>query len=92
MSVGITARLMERFGSTTVGTIAAERTKVLTSLGQHQLQALTGGFHLAWAIGAGAVAVGALITFQWLRPRPRPDEVIAQRDEQGAIELQLEAA
>ncbi|MBV8999026.1 MAG: hypothetical protein JO304_08205, partial [Solirubrobacterales bacterium] len=55
------------------------------------LQALTGGFHLAWAIGAGAVAAGLLITLVWLRPPARPDEVI-QLEEHEPVEFQLEAA
>ena len=47
-------------GTAALASVAAERTKVLAGRGQHHLQALTGGFHLGWAIGAGAVGVGAL--------------------------------
>jgi EmrB/QacA subfamily drug resistance transporter len=90
--VNASLQISAAIGIAALGTVAAERTKVLTGLGQHQLQALTGGFHLAWAIGAGAVAVGALITLLWLRPRPRADEVITQLDEREAADLQLEAA
>jgi hypothetical protein len=73
--------------------VAASRTKVLASVGQHHLQALTGGFHLAWAIGAGAVAVGALVTLLWLRPPARPDEVITlEEHDHEPVEFQLEAA
>jgi MFS family permease len=90
--VNASLQISAAIGIAALGTVAAERTKVLTSLGQHQLQALTGGFHLAWAIGAGAVAVGALITLIWLRPRTRPAEVVNQVDERDTAELQLEAA
>ena len=71
--------------------MAAERTKALAGLGHHHLQALTGGFHLGWAIGAGAVGVGALIALLWLRPERRPAEVVTVRDREP-VELELEAA
>jgi EmrB/QacA subfamily drug resistance transporter len=89
--VNASLQISAAIGIAALGTVAAERTKVLTGLGQHPLQALTGGFDLAWAIGAGAVAAGALVTLVWLRPRPRPDEVI-ELDEREAPEFQLEAA
>jgi len=89
--VNASLQIAAAIGTAALGTVAAERTKVLTSLGQHHLQALTGGFHLAWVIGAAAVAAGALITAVWLRPRSRPDEVM-QAEDREAIELRLEAA
>jgi EmrB/QacA subfamily drug resistance transporter len=89
--VNASLQISAAIGTAALGTVAAERTKVLTSLGQHHLQALTGGFHLAWAIGAGAVAAGALITVMWLRPRGRADEV-TQVEDGEAIEFRLEAA
>ena len=46
-------------GTAAVATIAADRTKALAGLGQRHLQALTGGFHLGWAVAAGAVGIGA---------------------------------
>jgi len=33
------------------------------------LEALTGGFHLGWAVAAGAVRVGGLVAVLSLRPR-----------------------
>jgi EmrB/QacA subfamily drug resistance transporter len=89
--VNASLQISAAIGTAALSTVAASRTKVLTGLGQHQLQALTGGFHLAWEIGAGAVAAGALITLVWLRPSRRPDEVV-QVDEHEAAELRLEAA
>jgi MFS family permease len=89
--VNASLQIAGAIGVAALGTVAAERTKVLTGLGQHHLQALTGGFHLAWALGAGAVIIGALITIVWLRPPARTDEVI-QLDEQEPARLQLEAA
>jgi hypothetical protein len=89
--VNASLQISAAIGIAALGTVAAERTKVLAGLGQHHLQALTGGFHLAWAIGAGAVAIGALITLIWLRPPARPDEVI-RLEEREPAEFQLEAA
>jgi EmrB/QacA subfamily drug resistance transporter len=89
--VNASLQISGAIGIAALGTIAAARTKTLTGLGQHHLQALTGGFHLAWAIGAGAVAAGALITLLWLRSPARPDEVISLEEHEPA-EFQLEAA
>ena len=72
--------------------MAAQRTKVLTGLGQHQLQALTGGFHLAWAIGAGTVVVGALIALLWLRARRRVRPEVVELLEDDPVSFELEAA
>ena len=87
--------LSAAIGIAALGTVAASRTKALAGLGQHHLQALTGGFHLAWAIGAGAVAVGALITLVWLRPPARPVQGradVTPADDHGVVEFELEAA
>ena len=92
--VNASLQISAAIGMAALGTVAASRTKVLAGLGQHPLQALTGGFHLAWAIGAGAVAIGALITLLWLRPPARPDEVEAtvRIEDHEALDFQLEAA
>jgi EmrB/QacA subfamily drug resistance transporter len=93
--VNASLQISAAIGTAALGTVAAERTKVLAGLGQHPLQALTGGFHLAWAIGAGAVAVGALITLLWLRPPARPDEVkadLSRFEDRDSVEFELEAA
>jgi MFS family permease len=93
--VNASLQISAAIGTAALSTVAAARTKVLSGLGQHHLEALTGGFHLAWAIGAGAVAVGALVTLLWLRPPTRPDEVSAEvtrANDHEAIEFELEAA
>ncbi len=78
-------------GTAALATVAAERTKALAGLGHHHLQALTGGFHFGWAIGAGAVGVGALIALLWLRPQRRPAEAVTDRD-RDPVEFELETA
>jgi EmrB/QacA subfamily drug resistance transporter len=89
--VNASLQISGAIGIAALSTAAADRTKVLAGLGQHHLQALTGGFHLAWVIGAGAVAVGALVTLLWLRPPGRQDEVVRLEEHEG-VEFQLEAA
>ncbi len=79
-------------GTAALSTVAAERAKVLAGLGQDHLHALTGGFHLGWAIGAGAVGVGALVALLWLRPRRRPVEVVTVREREQVEFGELEAA
>jgi EmrB/QacA subfamily drug resistance transporter len=90
--VNASLQISAAIGIAALGTVAAARTKVLTGLGQHPVQALTGGFHLAWAIGAGAVLVGALIAVVWLRPSGRSAEVVADLREENPVEFELEAA
>src|SRR5581483_7620439 len=80
-------------GIAVLGTVAAERAKVLAGLGQHHLQALTGGFHLAWALGAGAVGAGALVALLCLRrPRAAETEAVSLREHDQTGAARLEAA
>src|ERR1700733_12209321 len=90
--VNASLQISAAIGIAALGTVAAQRTKVLTGEGQHQLQALTGGFHLAWAVGAGAVLVGALIVVVWLRPSARSDDDVASLRDENSVEFELEAA
>jgi EmrB/QacA subfamily drug resistance transporter len=78
-------------GTAALGSIAAERTKVLAGHGHDHLQALTVGFHLGWAIGAGAVGVGALVALLSLRPSRRLAAVVTIRDREP-VEFEEEAA
>jgi MFS family permease len=88
--VNASLQISGAIGIAALATVAAERAKVLDGLGQHHLQALTGGFDLAWAIGAGAVGAGALIALIWLRPPARAETVPAR--DQEPLGLELEAA
>jgi EmrB/QacA subfamily drug resistance transporter len=86
--VNASLQISAAIGIAALGTVAAERTKVLAGLGEHHVQALTGGFHLAWAIGAGAVLVGALVALVWLRSPGRPAEVVELREDDPVFELE----
>jgi EmrB/QacA subfamily drug resistance transporter len=91
--VNASLQISGAIGIAALGSVAAERTKVLASLGQHHLQALTDGFHLAWALGAGAVGAGALIALLWLRrPRTPQAELVPAPQSDQPVRLELEAA
>jgi MFS family permease len=89
--VNASLQISAAIGIAALGTVAAERTKVLEGLGQQHVQALTGGFHLAWMIAAGAVAAGALIALVALRAPARSEEAVATENREP-VEYELEAA
>jgi EmrB/QacA subfamily drug resistance transporter len=89
--VNASLQISAAIGIAALGTVAAERTKVLAGLGQHQVQALTGGFHLAWAIAAGVVAAGAVITLLWMRPPARETQP-AEIPQRESADFELEPA
>jgi len=78
-------------GTAALASLAAQHTKALSGQGQDHLQALTGGFHLGWAIGAGAVGMGALIALLSLHPKQRLPTVVTVHDRE-ALEFEQEAA
>jgi EmrB/QacA subfamily drug resistance transporter len=89
--VNASLQISGAIGIAALGTVAADRAKVLAGLGAHHLQALTGGFHLAWTLGAGAVAAGALVALLWLRRPPAQVEAAPLRRQEPAT-VELEAA
>ncbi len=58
------------FGVAVLATLAASRTEALRSAGQGVAEALTGGYRLAFAVGAGLVVVAFLTAAVLLRPAP----------------------
>jgi EmrB/QacA subfamily drug resistance transporter len=69
--VNVSVQLFGAIGLATLGTIATDHTKALSSSGQALTSALTGGYHLAYIVGAVCVAVGILAAFVTLRPPSR---------------------
>jgi DHA2 family multidrug resistance protein-like MFS transporter len=64
-------------GIAVLGTLASDRSSELTQSGQSALQALTGGYTLAFQVAAGAVIVGIVIALAALRmPREREREPV----------------
>src|SRR3712207_9532544 len=56
-------------GLAILATLATERTDGLLADGESAASALNSGFHLAYLIGAGLVAVGIVLAVVVLRPR-----------------------
>jgi EmrB/QacA subfamily drug resistance transporter len=69
--INVSVQLFGAIGLATLGTIATDHTKALTAKGYSLDSALTGGYHLAYLVGAGAVAIGVLAALLMLRPPTR---------------------
>jgi EmrB/QacA subfamily drug resistance transporter len=66
--INVSVQLFGAIGLATLGTIATDHTKALTAKGYSLDSALTGGYHLAYLVGAGAVTIGLLAALLVLRP------------------------
>ena len=66
-------------GLATLGTIATDHSKALTSSGSGLAESLTGGYHLAYLVGAVAVAAG-IVAAQLLLRSPSEPAAQATRD------------
>ncbi|MEU0080318.1 MFS transporter [Micromonospora tulbaghiae] len=64
-----TQQLGMAFGVAVLSTLAAARTADRVTLGDDRATALTSGFHLAFAVGAGLVVVAVVLAYALLRPR-----------------------
>src|SRR5262249_47450107 len=70
-TIQVSIQLSAAIGLAALGTIATDRTNALAAQGQSAIDALSGGYHLAFLIAAGAAAVGIAIAIIALRsPRP----------------------
>ncbi|HEV3046793.1 MAG TPA: MFS transporter [Solirubrobacteraceae bacterium] len=74
--INVSVQLFGAIGLATLGTIATDHTKALSVGGDGLLRALTGGYHLAYVVGAALVAVGILAALLVLRTpgASRPQE------------------
>jgi hypothetical protein len=82
--VNVSMQLAGALGLAVLGTVATDRTQSLVESGVSRASALTGGYHLAFELGALAVATGVALALVALRP-PR-----ARRPEVVGSELALE--
>jgi hypothetical protein len=82
--VNVSVQLFGAIGLATLGTIATDHTKSLASQGESLQAALTGGYHLAYVVAAGAVAVGIVAALLVLR---RPLAPAMQEAEGGELAL-----
>ena len=61
-------------GLAVLASLAASRTDTLLAAGESQVAALTGGYHLAFLVGALFAVAAAVLGAVLLRPRPAPGE------------------
>ncbi|HEX5193896.1 MAG TPA: MFS transporter [Solirubrobacteraceae bacterium] len=70
--VNVSQQISGALGLAVLSTIATNHTQSLAAGGSSVTDALIGGYHLAFTIGAIAVAVGILVALFVLRTRPQP--------------------
>jgi hypothetical protein len=85
--VNASLQISAAIGIAALSSAAASRTTALARLGDSSASALTGGFHLAWIIGASAVAAGGLLALSRVRPPRRAVETLAAADAEEAGEI-----
>jgi EmrB/QacA subfamily drug resistance transporter len=73
--VNVSVQLFGAIGLAALGTVATDHTKALSASGRSLLDALTGGYHLAYVVGAACVAFGILAALLVLR---RPSQPVVQ--------------
>jgi EmrB/QacA subfamily drug resistance transporter len=83
--INVSVQLFGAIGLASLGTVATDHTKALSSSGHSIVEALTGGYHLAYLVAAICVGFGILAAFLVLRP---PNDTVAQEVEE--LELELE--
>jgi predicted MFS family arabinose efflux permease len=82
--VNVSVQLFGAIGLATLGTIATDHSRALASQGESLQAALTGGYHLAYIVAAGAVAFGILAALLFLRGPAVP---VVQEAEDPELEL-----
>jgi MFS family permease len=90
-TIQVSIQLSAAIGLAALGTVATDRTNSLRAAGESATQALSGGYHLAFLIAAGAAAVGILIALFALRA-PSAEEIEDEIDEGAPIGIEGPAA
>jgi EmrB/QacA subfamily drug resistance transporter len=83
--INVSVQLFGAIGLAALGTVATDHTKALSSSGHSLAQALTGGYHLAYLVGAICVGFGVLAAFLFLRT---PGGSVMQEVEELEFELE----
>jgi EmrB/QacA subfamily drug resistance transporter len=85
-TIQVSIQLSAAIGLAALGTIATDRTDALAAQGQSAVDALSGGYHLAFLIAAGVAAIGIAIAIFGLR-NPRPDlQAVEEEPEPAGLE------
>jgi MFS family permease len=81
--INVSVQLFGAIGLAALGTVATDHTKALSASGHPLVAALTGGYHLAYVVGAVCVAFGILAALLVLRPPRRTVEQEVEELERG---------
>ncbi len=73
-------------GLAVLASLAAMRTETLTDSGSAELEALAGGYHVAFLVGAIFAAAAAVLGAGFLRPKPMPAPEAHQAEFEPATE------
>ena len=69
--VNVSVQLAAALGLAVLGTIAANHTSALEANGDTAIEALSGGYQLAFVVAAGCVAAALVASILWMRaPEP----------------------
>jgi EmrB/QacA subfamily drug resistance transporter len=90
--VNVSVQLFGAIGLATLGTVATDHSKALSAQGDSLASALTGGYHLAYVVGAGAVAFGILAAMLLLRTPSDPEREAADAEAIGLREAAVQPA
>ncbi len=95
--INVSVQLFGAIGLATLGTIATDHSKALTASGSGLAASLTGGYHLAYLVGAVAVVVGIVAGLLLLRAPSEPavqetDEALERIESVQAAEPIAQAA
>jgi EmrB/QacA subfamily drug resistance transporter len=90
-TIQVSIQLSAAIGLAALGTIATDRTNTLRSAGEGTVQALSGGYHLAFLIAAGAAAIGIAIAALALRA-PQTDAEVEELPSRVERDTEAQAA
>jgi EmrB/QacA subfamily drug resistance transporter len=77
-----TTQVGAALGLAVLATLSTNRTGDLVAAGQGALSALSGGYHFAWAVGAGLVVASIVLSVAFLRPQnaAHADRTLAEKE------------
>jgi hypothetical protein len=80
--INTTGQVGGALGLAVLATLSTTRTSELFGHGQPIASALSGGFHLAWAVGAGLGFVSLVVAATLLRPERAADVAVPIEEEE----------